>query len=372
LVKKQSIQIFNLDKYEVLMAKVQKHFELFHNRIRVSTEPLIEKRDIILDMIREYLKKNDLPSFELINQGSYIYGVGIKPLGSNEYDIDVGLAFNIKTADYPDARTVRGWVLDAIKGHTKKVKDRGPCIRVHYAQGFHVDLVIYAKHTISTEVETLQLGKKDGTWVPADPKNLKEFIKNSVAKFKSTKIEGEATQIQRVVRYIKRWNDLRIEDESQDKPTGIALLLLAIENLSPILDNDTKESDDLSALIGLCDKVISLQFAQRISVKKPTPEFEDVFGKISDEGMKALKAAFGELGSALKSVAQAEDTVAAAKILQGVFGDDFPVMEEIQKSELAESLQLDETDRTRLAKVAALRSMASSLQQPAKPWFYDE
>lgn len=348
------------------MANLQKHFELFHNKIRVSAEPLTEKRDIILDVIRKYLADKGLPGFELINQGSYIYGVGIKPTGENEYDIDVGLAFNIKTADYPDAAVVRKWVLNAVKDHTKKVRDRGPCIRVHYAQGFHVDLVIYAKYTTSFETEDLRLGKKDGSWSKSEPKKLKQYIREAIARFKSTKVEGEATQLQRVVRSLKRWNDLRLEDDSDDKPTGISLLLLAIEKLSPTLDPYSSESDDLTAMTNFCDRVLTSSW-DRISVKKPTPEHEDVFSKISDAGMKQLKAAFATMKNALLKAMQSTDVVTAAQELRAIFGDDFPVVEEIKKSELSASLRLDETDLARVAKVEALKTIASGVKDAPKP-----
>ncbi len=348
------------------MANLQRHFELFHNKIRVSTEPLVEKRDIILEVIRDHLRDNNLPSFELINQGSYIYGVGIKPTGKNEYDIDVGLAFNIKTDDYPDATTVRKWVLKAVQGHTNKVRDRGPCIRVHYASGFHVDLVIYAKHTTSDQVEDLRLGKKDGSWNKSEPKKLKQYIKDAISNFKSTKIDGEATQLQRVVRFLKRWNDLRYEDEAEDKPTGISLLLLAIEKLLPTLSPTSSDSDDLTGMINFCDKVLTAAW-NRISVKKPTAEYEDVFGKISDDGMAELKTAFTTLKQALVAAKANSDVVAAASILRKIFGDDFPVVDEIKKSEVTDSLRLDETDWARLAKVEALRSMASGVKDAPKP-----
>ena len=350
------------------MAKLQKHFELFHNRIRVSTEPLTEKRDIILNVIRKYLREKGLPSFELVNQGSYIYGVGIKPTGDNEYDIDVGLAFNIKTEDYPDARVVRKWILEAVDGHTSTPpKDRGPCIRVHYAKGFHVDLVVYAKYTDSKEIENLQLGKKDGTWNPSDPKGLKSYIKKHSERFSETKVEGEANQLQRTVRYLKRWNDLRIPNDSDD--TGIALLLLAIEKLEPTVDSWSNEPDDLTALLNFCIQAIPYFSDDRITVKKPTPEFEDVFGRISDDGMTSLINALKELKEAAAEAKNATYANDGAKKLSVYFGSDFPVEEEIKKSEVINSLRLDETDVDRLAKIEALKSMASTVSVGQKPWF---
>lgn len=347
------------------MANLQRHFELFHNNIKVAGVPLAEKRDIILEVIRKYLREKGLPGFELINQGSYIYGVGILPLGDNEYDIDVGLSFNIKKADYPDARVVRKWVLDAVKGHTNKVRDRGPCIRVHYAAGFHVDLVIYARYNSSDQFEDLYLGKNDGSWAKSEPKKLKEYINAAIEKFGSTKVDGGATQIQRVTRYQKRWNDIRFPDDSSDKPTGIALLLLSIEKLKPTLSANSNESDDLAAMINFCDQVTF--FFSRIVVKKPTPEYEDVFGKISDAEMQKLKDAYSEMRKILYAAQINSNVFAAAESLQQIFGDDFPAEEEIKKSEISAALGRDETDSVQMARIQALKSIASGVKDAPKP-----
>lgn len=350
------------------MANLQNHLELFHNKIRVSTEPLTEKRDIILDVIRKYLREKGLPGFELVNQGSYIYGVGIKPLGDNEYDIDVGLAFNISTKDYPDAKVVRQWVLDAVKGHTNKVRDRGPCIRVHYAAGFHVDLVIYSKYTGENKsVENFKLGKKDGSWAATDPKKLKELINAAIDGYKATKVEGNATQIQRVVRFLKRWNDIRNPEDNQDKPSGISLLLLAMEKLRPTLKADN-EPDDLLALNNFC-KNVAMPFLSRITLNKPTPEYEDVFIKISNEKMTELIEAFKALQKACENAINEPDVLKAAKLLEPFFGDDFPTTEQIRKSEITASLRFDETDTFRLSRLAGLEALANKQEVQPKPHY---
>lgn len=353
------------------MADLQSHLELFHNRIRVSTEPLTEKRDIILDIIRNYLRENSLPGFELINQGSYIYGVGVKPLGENEYDIDVGLAFNITTKDYPDASIVRKWVLAAIDGHTNKVLDRKPCIRVHYAQGFHVDLVIYAKYKDSDETDNFQLGYKDGSWKDADPKKLKEYVNNAKDQFKETKVDGEANQLQRVVRYFKRWNDILNPVEDEDKPTGISLLLLAIKDLSPTLKDDQSEPDDLYAMISFLEKVIPVFSFQRIIVNKPTPQYEDVFARISATGMSELLDRLKTLKNKLIKARETDDVTIACSELRTIFGDDFPKSEKVTKAEVADSVRLDSTYVPTSVKLEALKRVASQTPVSTKPWFQD-
>ena len=206
------------------MANLQKQIEIFHKNIRVESSELREKRDIIIEKIKKSLSEDNQPIPEVLNQGSYIYGVGIKPVSGEDYDIDVGLDFNIKSSKY-DAQEVRSWVYDAIKKHTNEVKNKGPCIRVIYQVGYHVDLVCYARYQNDELVENFQLAHRNGSWIPSDPKKIKEYIKINREQFKNTKDSSGSDQLQRIVRYLKRWNDLAIPSESDDKPTGLAILL---------------------------------------------------------------------------------------------------------------------------------------------------
>jgi|GEM_PF-1246396 len=339
---------------------IQQLFGRFHKEIKVETDELREKRDILIDKIRASLKKAGHPLPDLLNQGSYIYGVGVKPVGDVEYDIDVGLDFPIKSSEY-DAKTVRKWVHDAVADHTDNVEDRGPCIRVRYAAGYHVDLVVYARYKNIDGVEDYQLAQKNGEWKPSEPKKLKEFISNARKPFADTKDTSGSDQLQRVTRYLKRWNDIDIPDDSPDKPFGLATLLLVIKHLiAPVVDQDGTPND-LDALIRVAHAV-KMTFG-RIIVKKPTQEFEDVFSKLSDAAMERLKKRFDSLLTDLQS-ARTKDDDAVAKILRKQFGDDFP--ESLRKSE-----DLSNDHGARADAVSDMRAAIPSFSNPSRPWCDD-
>ena len=139
------------------MADVQKQFEQFNDNIRLKqyaqNETLREKRDAVLNKLKTGLKRvfeekgEPAPKFKIFNQGSYKLGTGIKPL-DGDYDIDVGIGFEIGTAEEPDPVTVKRWVFDALEGHTNKIEVRRPCVTVFYQSGdeplYHVDLAVYS------------------------------------------------------------------------------------------------------------------------------------------------------------------------------------------------------------------------------------
>jgi hypothetical protein len=263
------------------------------------------------------------------------------------------LDFPIKSDDY-EATTVRKWVYDAIESHTDNVEDRGPCIRVRYAAGYHVDLVIYARYKNSESVENYQLAYKDNKWSPAEPKKLKEKIQQAREPFSDTKDSSGSDQLQRVTRYLKRWNDLDIPGDSPDKPSGLATLLLVMKHLtSPALDS-SGDVDDLTALIRVA-RAVKNTFG-RIVVNKPTQQFEDMYSKLDEKAMTRFKDRVASLVASLeKAATQTEED--ACKTLRKQFGDDFP--EIVKKSE-------ESSDRSALAN--DMKAAVSSFSNPSRPW----
>lgn len=308
------------------MADVQKQFEEFHGEIRIDYDTLRSKRDIIMEVIKKYLKENKLPGFDELHQGSYAMGLGIAPIGKLEYDLDLGLRFEINDRDFTAAE-VGKWVFEAVKNHTDNVKHKGPCVRVTYAagagNGYHVDLVSYAWQKDAAGQETFKLAHKDKGWLPANPPALLTYVERMRKPFEKTlDTKTQTDQFRRSVRYLKRWNDVAMPEESDGKPTGLALVLLCAERLSPAF-NVAGKPDDLAALRALASFTCSTP--GRLVAQKPTPEYEDVLAKLSAADMQALKARFETLAKALDQASQNTDPVEACKLLATVFGDDFPV-----------------------------------------------
>lgn len=309
------------------MANVQKYFEQFHEAIRAdcdSDQKLRDKRDIVLNKITKRLREAGRPCFDVLHQGSYSRNArtGVKTIEGLRYDIDIGLRFAIEETEYP-AKDVRSWVWEAVEGHTDDVQDKGPCIRVIYVDGFHLDLVSYACWTDDADQEQYRLAHKDTGWRPTDPPFLLKCIKDAREPFEQLVDSATNTdQFRRIVRYLKRWNDEQIPTESCDKPTGLGFTLLCRDRLKPMPTWDGI-SDDRKALRDLASSAQSQ--LGRIHSYKPTPEFEDLFGRLSDTAMEKLKTRFGDMKSALDYADDEPDPVKACERLYRVFGRDFPV-----------------------------------------------
>lgn len=306
------------------MANAQKQFEQFHAAIRVDyemAEELRKKRDIVVNRIKKYLKDKGLPTVRVLLQGSYKMKTGVKPIAEMEYDIDIGLRFDFHEDDH-SAADVRSWIYDAVKDHTKRIEDKGPCIRVVYEKGFHLDLVAYAVWD-DGGTDQYRLAHKKRGWVDANPPRLLEHFDAVRAPYEhTTDTRTQTDQFRRVVRYLRRWDDVAIPTESKAKPCGLAFVLLCRTRLAPTTRVDGT-SDDLAALESLAQS--ASQVTGRIVESKPTSEYEDLFAALSDLQMDDLKSRLATLAQKLRDAAAEPDTVKACESLRSEFGDDFPV-----------------------------------------------
>lgn len=307
------------------MADIQQQFEKFHATIRVDydmSQELREKRDIVVAKVQKYLRDNQLPGVRVLLQGSYKMKTGSQPIADLEYDIDIGLRFDFNEGVYTAAE-VRRWIYEAVKDHTHFCDDKGPCIRVVYEKGFHLDLVAYCVWTDAFGREQYRLAHKDKGWREADPPKLLDHVSQHRERFQGTDDNATKTdQFRRCVRALRRWNDVRTPYEDEEKPAGLAYVLLACEKLNKRTFLDGRP-DDRKALEEWTRS--ASQTFGRISVIKPTPEHEDMFGRVGDEEMDKLKADLAALANDLRDAGTMADPVEACKVLQKHFGEDFPV-----------------------------------------------
>jgi len=304
------------------MADVQSQFEKFHEAIRIDYEmssELREKRDILVDRIKDYLKAKEKPTVHQLLQGSYKMKTGVKPLGEQEYDIDIGLRM---TLDDQEPSVVRGWIHDAVKDHTKRCENRGPCIRVVYEAGFHLDLVAYrVRETNGTE--EFHLAHKTEGWRPADPVRLMDHVTSVRERFADTEDSATQTdQFRRVVRCMRRWEDVHVPEGAEGKLAGLAFVLLCCDHLTVQRHLDGRPDDHL-ALQLLAERLGT--WSGRLSAQKPTPEYEDMLAGLDDQQMDALKARFRQLAQVLSNARLSVDPVDACQKLRDELGDDFPV-----------------------------------------------
>lgn len=317
---------------------IQNEFLNFHDRIRLDYDvkaELAEKRDILLQILRD---SDRLPGFDEYNQGSYGMYLGVEPTDDREYDIDVGLRFNVNKSDY-EPMDIKNIIADILSNHTDYgAVIKKPCVTVTYKKDgeatYHVDLVTYLYEDHEDKQSQLYLahGKEnkpdDIKWEKADPVGLVDYINGKIEK------GDQRNQFRRVVRYIKRWKNRRFISTGHAEPTSIGITLIAVDYFT------AKKGDDLEALLHVAKCIQSLFCVEKYEdgrwlyrIKYPMPvslKFEsntDAFEKMTDVQMTDFKEKLEKLIRDLEAVQSEVDEVEQCKKLHKIFGEDFHIRE---------------------------------------------
>jgi hypothetical protein len=332
------------------MADIQKQFVEFHDRIKLDDENAIlrEKRDILIDKLKSRLKdkfseKNETPPiFTHFNKGGYAMGLGVVPLDS-DYDIDVGLEFDIMKDDYSDPVVVKEWVFDALYGHTDDVKIKKPCVTVQYHLNqepcYHIDFAIYSHDSFQSETLYLVRGKPTSSpdekyWQQDDPKGLITIIGNRFSQ------EEDRGQFRRCIRYLKRWKNLKFSPGGHAAPIGVGLTVAAYRWFTPnytIVDifQNKRKYNDLLALRSLVNQMIANfvtlqqgeETVERLIVLLPVQPYSDLFEKMTDLQMGDFKDKLIVLLDVIDEAYKEAAPEIACEKLQKQFGDEFPIPE---------------------------------------------
>lgn len=331
------------------MFSLQSCFEKFHGAIAINEgrdSRLRLKRDILLKNLRAGLFRNFLkkpPRFEPINQGSYILGTGVKPLDGEDYDIDVGVIFDVSKNNY-DPTVVKSWVFEALNSLPRTLDDKFSCVRVQYHEDqekeFHVDLAVYCKETPGLPSgQGLYLAKgriflndqNDEFWEPSEPQKLKKLILQ-----KSRGPDG--AQFLRVIQYLKRWKDWNFV-AGDGRPTGIAITACAYQLFQPYKNSSISQSlgtyyipDDLRALTKLVFNILDIfSLWDSVEIELPVEPYNNLFAKMNTGQMVDFRLQLEKLRDALITAWLDKDLVGACDTLRVVFGDEFPSLRRYAK-----------------------------------------
>jgi len=324
------------------MADLQTQFNKFHEIIKIDFEgnkPLREKRDMILAELRAGLKKQfstNTPTFKDFVQGSYDLATGVEPMQGEDYDIDVGLDFNLTTERFKpvELKEIVFNILNAVA--KRKVEIKRPCVRVQYHNAgevaYHIDLAIYAhgKDVLGNMNDKLYIAKgylgsstDKKIWEISEPYQLKELIKSKISD------NTDREQFRRVIRYLKRWKDYNFSSTGSERPTGIALtaccyyLFSVQKSYNPL--TKAHRYNDLDALKNIVNGILkAFNGYTRIKVELPVSPKNDLFEKMSDNQMLNFKTKLQSFKTVIENASADVLISTACTRLVKVFGDDFP------------------------------------------------
>ena len=288
------------------MANCNDLFQQFLSKITISAEQrdnLQIGKDAIRERIQAYFSdvlKLQQPSFFL--QGSYALKTMVRPLGTDDYDLDDGVYLQHTGNDEstPTPRTVSEWIVKAVDGHVKKEPVRlNNCVRVVYANGYHIDLPVYRE--INGEIHLGTLGEDQ--WIHSDAKAFNAWFHERL----------EATeQMRSCIKYLKAWKDF----------LGCHLKGIHITVLTGLNHVRVKDRDDES-IVQTVDKM-RLYIEENRAIRNPVDDEEDFLRDWSDSEISRAIRDLEWFSREASSALELTDGGKAAQEWQALFGDRFP------------------------------------------------
>lgn len=274
---------------------------------------LKQAKDVIQQKIVEYFRGFEWKNGETIwkanptffIQGSYKHGTSIRTQ-QDVSDVDVGAYFEGKPPITPFA--LQQNLYKALAGHTSlPVSIKNKCVRVKYANLFHIDLPIYYR---DKKTKKYFLGVKD-QWIESDPKAFTEWV--------ATQIKPIEQKL-RIVRYFKAWSDNTRRKNSIKMPSGVAFTVW----INAFYVKDSREDIAFIKTAYQILKHLTDQGVDNWKCEMPVMPFDNLISKLNDDQRSNFLRSLGELIKSSESILALEQREQAVYAWQKVFGKWFP------------------------------------------------
>ncbi|MDC5143794.1 nucleotidyltransferase [Acinetobacter baumannii] len=316
---------------------LQNKFNTFNQRIYLTRHDseysnAREKDDSITAAIKAKFKEKGYPVIDNFVQGSLATYTTIKEPGK---DFDIDRAIVIDYEDSPSDPLVPKKVIFEIledRGF-QNAKIKKPCVTADYKfKNLHIDIPVYRKN--SWGGYELAVGKKDSgtehkSWSESSPKELIDWVNNSslYGVYATEKLH----QFRRLVRYLKRWRNIKFSKDVCRKIYSIGLTVMVKQHFKPSIDADGFPND-LLALKATIDSILDwsgyFQWHSddqwKVKVELPVYPSRDIFHGSSLNTGTRFRNQLTNLRSTLQDVIDTSDETEQCSLLIKVFGDDFP------------------------------------------------
>jgi len=299
------------------MANMHDEFKEYLEKIRLTSAKrtkLKDSRNANRDRIKKHFQevlKREIPRFH--GQGSYSMHTNLNPL-VGEYDIDDGVYLQGLGTDqnqWPTAETVHCWIVDAVEYATSEPPtDKSRCVRVRYADDYHIDLPIYAMNANAVPM----LFEKGKNPYESDPRAFTEWFNKQVLE--------KGTQLKPIVRYLKGWRDYK--GGGAKIASGLALTILASEQFCAHVYDD-------EALVRTVQKIVThVEYSRYIY--KPVKPYEDLTQNWTDEQRQNFLEQLKNLRDRGQDALDEEDRSTASGIWRKLLGERFPEVRDLPES----------------------------------------
>jgi hypothetical protein len=231
---------------------------------------------------------------KIFPQGSFRLGTCVKPIGQDEYDIDLVCKLHIPSNS--NQSFVYNLVGERLKEngiYLQKLEPQNRCWRLNYAGDFHLDILPAIPDNSSNNSSIFVPDKELEYWQPSNPEGYAEWFYSCMAirvkELKEAEIEDIPefkikTPLQKSIQLLKRHRDIVFKNDLKDKPISIILTTLAAKAYQ-------NEANLFDALINII-RFMPYKFDEidgEIAVLNPTNEEENFADKWKKHPQRKVK-----------------------------------------------------------------------------------
>ena len=229
--------------------------------------------------------------FEVYPQGSVRIGTTVKPIGKNEFDLDIVLHIRNRKYEEINPMTVYNELKRTLKDneiYREKVKLKTRCVRLDYAGDYHMDILPGCQHSNNDTNKIVIPDRELKTWLTSNPRGYADWFIGKANSVQQTLLEKAYASedlppdkfalkkpLQRAVQLIKRYRDIYFEKSTDYATPSIVLTTLA----GNLYQGQESIFDTIDSIVSQINAKINLSRAKRFKVVNPVNSEEDFTDK---------------------------------------------------------------------------------------------
>ena len=309
-------------------------------------------------------------SYDVYPHGSVRILTTVKPIGKEEFDLDIVIHLKSTTLHTPiriySELKRRLQENERYKGMLE-LKNR--CIRLNYSGDFHMDILPGIQEYTYDQNRIKVPDRELGDWVSSNPRGYGDWFITKANSVKESLLEQvrmaeklppdnfkNKKPLQRAVQLIKRYRDIYFLKDDEFKTSSIILTTIA----GQFYQGEASIFDTVDNIITTIRQKVS-QPASRLKILNPVNSSEDFTDKWDKEPeyYEAFKKFANHLYHEWQKLKMQHGVLEEGTIMKGLFGDDV-----FKKAQTNQTLLIDELRRNKLLGVtrnAGIISSASSV-----------
>jgi hypothetical protein len=321
--------------------------------------------------------ENDETFFKPYNYDVYPHGsvrilTTVKPIGKDEFDLDIAIHLNSNTPHTP--QRIYAELKRCIEAYAKKhqliIEPKNRCIRLNYAGDFHMDILPGIQKSVF-DLNKIKVPDCDlGEWVSSNPRGYGDWfisktnlVKESLLE-KSMKAEKlpidnfkHKKPLQRAVQLIKRYRDVYFQNDDTYKTSSIILTTIAGEYYKGEDSIFDTINNIIATILSQVNKPIG-----RLRILNPVNSEEDFTDKWDYEPKyyESFKKFANHLYIEWQKLKTQHGVLNEGKILKSLFGED--VFTKAQKSQ---SMLIEKLRKSKSLAAARNTGILSSINSAA-------